>query len=140
MKLNRLGVRFYKTGAWISEKGLTGAEARLFYQELCEVFHNFKILYKNKIDGKSLLTCVDGEEIYRMRSNLNRFGIKTIADLLEYLDVENPKYIVTDNEIVNRTDIKLSRIDVLEIYTSMEKLNNKEKRRIAETEVNYGTI
>jgi len=117
-------IRFYKNSSRVAPRALNVVDARLFYHQLKLIILNYEKKYGEKLNDASILIVIDGKNIYRKQSRLESMGIETVEDIKEYLDIE-PKYIIANNVLVTDTSMKLSKIYVLQFYSSWLYLNVK---------------
>ncbi len=118
--LDTYNLRFYKNNVRVTPHKLNDADVRLFYKQLQSLMHSYESKYHDNLNNESLLIVFDERIVYRRRSFLKLMKIKTIQDMMDYLEIEPtniPKYIFANNMIVTDTDMKLSDIYVLQFYT-----------------------
>ncbi len=128
--ISKYAVNIFKYGVRISLGYLSGVDARIIYRELKLFLKAFENKNWNKINNDSLLIVVDDKEIYRDRANLKSAHIKTIEDILIYLDITSYKYVIIDNEIIDDISLKLSDVYTLEIYTSWSYLSRGQLKHL----------
>jgi len=130
-------MRFYRNNNRIYLRRLSDIDARLLYLELKTFMSNYEKSYGDKLNKNSILICVDENEIYRSISRLKEFEIKTIADILSYLEIENPLYVIKNNELITKMDDTIDDAYTIQVYTKDGILNKKQMNKIRM--LGYGT-
>lgn len=108
-------LRLYINNIRITFAKLNGIDSRFFYMFLKELIKKFESRYGEKLNENSILISINGKEIYREKKRLLKSGIKTISDLLEYLEIQNPKSIILNNNVCENLSLKINDVYVLEV-------------------------
>ena len=135
--ITQFSMRFYRNNNRIYLRRLSDIDARLLYLELKTFMSNYEKSYGDKLNKNSILICVDENEIYRSISRLKEFEIKTIADILSYLEIENPLYVIKNNELITKMDDTIDDAYTIQVYTKDGILNKKQMNKIRM--LGYGT-
>ena len=124
--LNTFRIRIFKNISRLSLRGLNNTDSRLLYLHLKDFINEYELKYMHKLSGQSILINHDGKEIFKSKETLLKFELRTIEDILDYLGIENIKYMIVDNEEIKDLNTQLSNIYVLELYSSWSYLTREQ--------------